>query len=174
MPVPLIMLFTLLLLALPGHAGVLSGVLQDSLSNKPVAGVQLICLGTANGQRHLARTDDNGAYRFEDLPAGSYWLAAAHSAYFSKRVENVGITAKGTTRQDLQLVPIPEGFRQPLPLATPDAALLEPPRSQELGRSDTRAKRPASRTPLRSWDDLKLKVYGWLMDKVGGGSESER
>lgn len=171
---PILSLAWLLLLASRALAGSLNGVLQDSLSGKAVVGAQLICLGTGNGQRHLARTDDKGAYSFKELPAGTYWLAAAHSAYFSKRVENVTVPAKGSLRQDLLLVPVPEGVRQPIPLDAAEAALLEPPRSQELTRNDTRGKRAASRSRMSTWDDLKLKVYGWVMSKVGSPSSSER
>lgn len=173
---PLFLLLGMLLfLASSGRAGVLTGTLQDSLSGKGIADAQLICLGTSSGERRLARTDIGGVFTFKDLPAGSYWLAAAHGAYFSKRLENIAVPANGTVRHTLQLVQKPLGMPDAVPVAPADAALVKPePKAQPLNRPDPRTKRKESKQPLRDWDDLKLRVYGWLLEKVGGEPTNER
>ncbi|MCB1046090.1 MAG: carboxypeptidase regulatory-like domain-containing protein [Calditrichaeota bacterium] len=163
-------LLLFLLTAGRGQAGELRGVLQDSLSGQGIADAQLICLGTLSGERRLTRSGPDGAFSFADLPAGSYWLAATHSAYFSKRLENVAVPGTGRVEHTLLMVVKPLGVDDALPLASEEMALLDEPEPQELSRPDSRtSSRETARNPVkRDMNSIKLWLFGRFMELVGG------
>jgi hemoglobin/transferrin/lactoferrin receptor protein len=96
----LLMFFSMPVRMNPQATGAVSGVVQDATGAAiPGAGVSLI-----NAQQIVLRaasTDAAGSYRFENVPAGSYIIEAAHSN-FSARREAVQITSNAA-RVDLIL-----------------------------------------------------------------------
>ena len=92
-----------------------SGVVYDSIAGSPIADVLVHFVGTSDdiaGRDFSARTDGEGRYVIESLPAGRYVAGFFHAA-----VDTLGIDAPPRT------VEVREGDQR-IPLATPSMATL--------------------------------------------------
>ena len=76
--------------------GTLTGVVTDETSRQPIAAVQVQVVGTTRG----AVTGENGRYTIANLPAGSYSVTFRRVGYNPATVQNVTVTAGGTTTAD--------------------------------------------------------------------------
>ena len=56
------------------HAAMLSGIVEESGSSKPLSGAQVVVsqIGTTSGGVHSVRTGRNGGFEILSLPAGVY------------------------------------------------------------------------------------------------------
>src|SRR3989449_10219824 len=61
-----------------------------------------VTLTDANGKQQTTQTDNNGAYRFDNLAAGVYSLKAGQKGFATQTLTGVNLSA-GTRTQDLQL-----------------------------------------------------------------------
>ncbi len=61
---------------------VLSGVVSDSLTSRPLAGANVFLDGTALGQA----TDLEGVYRINRIPEGTYTLTVSYIGYVTKKI----------------------------------------------------------------------------------------
>src|SRR3989442_4808531 len=61
-----------------------------------------VTLTDANGKQQTTQTDNNGAYRFDNLAAGVYSLQAGQKGFATQTLTGVNLSA-GTKTQDLQL-----------------------------------------------------------------------
>lgn len=87
----------------PGEGGAITGVLKD-MNGKPAAHVRVGAipvpdgtadLGSVAAMVSLAETDDNGAYRLDDVPAGRYYVAAGR-VDFPTYFPGTNAVARGT------------------------------------------------------------------------------
>jgi TonB-dependent receptor len=62
--------------------GTLRGVVKDSLGNDPLVGANVFLIGTSLG----SATDLEGAYRIEQIPAGTYTLRISYIGYQTKLI----------------------------------------------------------------------------------------
>lgn len=96
--------------ALPAAAqatGRITGVVTDSSGGAPLAGVQLLLAptGERTAQRLEARTDADGRYAFNVVPAGSYTLEARRLGYRMLTRSGVTIAAGATVTINLSMAP---------------------------------------------------------------------
>jgi iron complex outermembrane receptor protein len=68
-----------------GSSGVLEGKVTEQHSGRPLVGAQVEILG----QPRVARTNGEGRYRFENLPAGTYVVVVHSSGYATKSLTTV-------------------------------------------------------------------------------------
>lgn len=80
----------------------IQGVVTDSVSGLPVAGVEVLALGGPNEGRKVL-TDANGAYALVDLVAGSFRLQFSTEGAYSPTSRDVTLTAD--SRIDVALTP---------------------------------------------------------------------
>jgi outer membrane receptor protein involved in Fe transport len=81
--------------------GKFRGIVKDQESNEPLAGVNVVVVGTTLG----ATTDINGEYIILGVPLGVYSLRASIVGYAPITISNVRASANLTTTVDFQLVP---------------------------------------------------------------------
>ena len=86
----------LLLAAL--HAETITGVVTNTATGQNLAGARVILQGTGRE----AVTDNQGSYRFEDVPPGSFTLAVSYTALTSVNVP-VQVNPGQVGRQDVGL-----------------------------------------------------------------------
>lgn len=68
--------------SLPGQAAAVNGVVTDSSSSEPLAGVSLLLLPVEQvSEARVASTDDAGRFEFGGLSAGTYRLLVRHAGY---------------------------------------------------------------------------------------------
>ena len=78
--------------------GALAGTIQEADTGEPLVGANVVV-----GETNLGTSADaNGAYRIEDIPAGSYTVRVSFIGYQSQS-ESVSIRAGETTRLDVAL-----------------------------------------------------------------------
>ncbi len=83
--------------------GTVFGIVRNASTKAPIAEASLV-IGTRN-----IRTDDQGRFRAEEIPAGRINLQASAHLYESES-EQVVLEAAGETEAELQLVPITYGL----------------------------------------------------------------
>lgn len=105
----------------------LSGVVWDEVSNEPLAGVLL----TIVEPRLDARTDENGAFSFPEVPQGESLLRVTRSGYASL-VEELSVVGDEITFLQLTLAPLTATLAELLvivdgtdPRSDPSQTLLE-------------------------------------------------
>jgi TonB-dependent SusC/RagA subfamily outer membrane receptor len=96
--------------ALPTAAqatGRITGVVTDSSGGAPLAGVQLLLAptGERTAQRLEARTDADGRYAFNVVPAGSYTMEARRLGYRMLSRSGVAVAAGATVTINLSMAP---------------------------------------------------------------------
>ncbi|GEM_PF-817029 len=79
--------------------GKISGIVTDSKTGEPLAGVAILVVGTTSG----AITDSIGRYVISGLAPGNYVLRASTVGYASQEISALTVTAGNTTQQDFQL-----------------------------------------------------------------------
>src|SRR5688500_16986050 len=82
------------------QAGTITGTVSDSVTSGPVAGAQVSLAGTVR----TVVTDQSGAYRFADVPAGSATLRAQRIGY-APAEQTVTVSAGGTVAANFTLRP---------------------------------------------------------------------
>jgi TonB-linked SusC/RagA family outer membrane protein len=82
------------------QAGTISGTISDSVTNGPVAGAQVSLVGTVR----TVITDQAGAYRLADVPAGSSTLRVQRIGY-APAEQTVTVSAGGTVVANFTLRP---------------------------------------------------------------------
>ena len=65
------------------HAAMLSGIVEESGSSKPLSGAQVVVsqIGTTSGGVHSVRTGRNGGFEILSLPAGVYVIKASRTGF---------------------------------------------------------------------------------------------
>ena len=87
--------------AMPAWAqgtGIIAGRVIDRTTQRPIASVQVRIVGTTRG----AQTDETGAYRIPNAPAGVTQLAAQRIGY-GPQSRTVNVAEGGTTTADFQM-----------------------------------------------------------------------
>ncbi len=82
-----------------GQSGKLVGIVSDAATREPLAGVNIVIVGTNMG----AATDINGRYTVLNIPPGRYKVRATFLGYAAVVQENVEIYIDRTTTADFQL-----------------------------------------------------------------------
>ncbi|MBL8959411.1 MAG: TonB-dependent receptor [Gemmatimonadetes bacterium] len=97
---------TLLSMPVLAQGGGIAGTVTAGDGGTPVQGVRVQALAS-NGQAVAAvLTRDDGTYRIGNLAAGTYSLVARRLGYGEKRVDNISVSASGTTTANIQLVAV--------------------------------------------------------------------
>ena len=86
----------------PAKDGAIIGNVRDQ-AGAPIANALVAVVGTA----HTAHTNAAGRYELRRIPAGTYTLRAASAGYRTRRIDDVGVRAGATTRQDFSLAAAP-------------------------------------------------------------------
>ncbi|MEE4296475.1 MAG: TonB-dependent receptor, partial [Wenzhouxiangella sp.] len=81
-------------------SGVLAGRVVSTEDGAPVAGARIFVSGTPVE----GRTDEEGRYRLE-VDAGEYAISVLHSAYATRTVRGVLVTADSETERDFEIPP---------------------------------------------------------------------
>jgi len=84
-----------------GTTGKVAGTVVDKQSGKPLAGVNIILVGTMMG----AATDENGRYVIFDVPPGLYTIEASFIGYTKVSIKNIRVSVDLTTTVDFELEP---------------------------------------------------------------------
>ncbi|MBN1350580.1 TonB family protein [candidate division KSB1 bacterium] len=82
-----------------GTAGKIYGIVVDKESGKPLAGCNVILVGTKSG----AATDAEGNYFIPNIPAGSHTLKVSMMGYKSVLMEKVIVNASQSTRLNFKM-----------------------------------------------------------------------
>jgi|GEM_PF-3556055 len=91
---------------IPYPTGTLTGIVTNQYTSEPIADVTITA--TSAGNTFTTMTNSAGLYTI-GLPAGTYSVTASKNCFISQTVNNVVITASGTTFQNFELVPDPYG-----------------------------------------------------------------
>ncbi|MCP3137189.1 carboxypeptidase-like regulatory domain-containing protein [Pyxidicoccus xibeiensis] len=84
--------------------GTLIGTIIDVRAQQPAAGVVVIATSpTLSGERS-ARTDEQGHYRLQRLPPGTYTLRFEHPDYEACAREEIQLRAARTVRLEVELL----------------------------------------------------------------------
>jgi hypothetical protein len=86
--------------ALAGTTGKISGIVTDSRSGEPLAGVNVLIEGLTMG----AATDPNGFYYIINIPPGEYTLEATYIGYQTTKQTNIIVQTDLTTKINFVLV----------------------------------------------------------------------
>ena len=95
----LIFLFLLPHLMYAGTTGKLAGVVTDTESGEPLAGVNVFLEGTSLG----AASDIDGSYFILNIPPGTYNLKASYVGYAELTLTDVRVQIDLTTRLDIEM-----------------------------------------------------------------------
>lgn len=87
----------------PEH-GSLTGIVTDGASGKPASGVSVLATSDALLGRIRASTDDEGVFRLEQLPAGSYTLVLQGSAFKPYSRSGIHVRTGQLIRLNVQLI----------------------------------------------------------------------
>jgi hypothetical protein len=79
-------------LAQSAAAGALEGTVSDSAGQR-VAEARVVVVQAGTGERHEAKADSTGAFRFALLPAGSYAVEFAREGFRTSRMERLAVAA---------------------------------------------------------------------------------
>ena len=85
--------------------GVITGVVTDASTGKPVVGAVVVATSPAVQGEKTAVTDADGAFTISGLPAGSYKLAAQLGSYKPAERSDLVVKADTTLRANLSVVP---------------------------------------------------------------------
>ncbi|MFQ6115394.1 MAG: TonB-dependent receptor domain-containing protein, partial [bacterium] len=96
--IPAVPLFTFELYA--QHNATIKGYVRDAEKDKPLAGANVLILGTTQG----AATDKRGFYEIKDVPTGEYKLEARMIGY-KKQIRGVTVKQGETLQLNFGLVP---------------------------------------------------------------------
>lgn len=80
------------------------GVVTDSATGEPLAGVSLSAYSQDAPNQSDVVTDENGAYSFDLLPAGTYYLSVWASGYLPVFVENLPVASGASVVRNLAAV----------------------------------------------------------------------
>ncbi len=104
----------LALVPIPSHAqatGAVSGRVFDSESGDPLSGVAVIAEAAPSAgeepAQQVARTDADGAFHFDALPAGPWVLRFSKAGFRPAELSDLTVKAGQTTRADFPLSPAP-------------------------------------------------------------------
>ena len=86
-----------------GQTGRVAGLVADSATDQPLAGVQITL--SAGSTRLLARTTATGRYSVVNVPAGSYSVEALRLGYRRVQRVNVVVAAGATVNYDIRMAP---------------------------------------------------------------------
>ncbi len=84
--------------------GAIEGTVVDS-SGGAVQGALVTATDTATNLSRQVTTDDGGAYRFAELPLGSYKVTAARAGFRTAAADGIKLATAATQRVDLTLSP---------------------------------------------------------------------
>jgi hypothetical protein len=87
-----------------GTASIL-GVLTDSVSGEVLPGVTISLSGVDVPHSSLATTDETGAYSFDSLPEGNYYLSIYAPGHLSLYIQSIHAPSDAPVTLDLALVP---------------------------------------------------------------------
>lgn len=82
-----------------------SGVVTDASSKKPVAEVTITAIHLTTKAEHQISTDSNGIFKINQLPNGNYKLKFEKSTYKSLEKNNVAIKQDNATKLNIEIVP---------------------------------------------------------------------
>jgi len=85
-------------------AGALEGSVLDPAGGR-LADTTVSLLNTATGERHAARADSSGAFRFSLLPPGTYQVEFAHQGFRTARMAQLTLNASEVPVLDAVLEP---------------------------------------------------------------------
>jgi TonB-linked SusC/RagA family outer membrane protein len=85
-----------------GGTGTVAGHVTDSELNRPIANAQVVLVGTTIG----ARTDESGAYRLVNVPAGTATVRVSFLG-FQSTTRSITVTSGATTTIDVGLIAAP-------------------------------------------------------------------
>ena len=98
-------LFLFLLLFIPAlsfaQSGVITGIVRDANTNEALIGVSVQVVGAQLG----TVTNENGAYRIDNIPLGSYTLQSSYVGYQPLSKFNVNVTSGNAQIINFELVP---------------------------------------------------------------------
>ena len=80
------------------QAGKITGIVKEESSGNPLAGANIILVGTSFG----SSTDLNGEYHFFNIPAGSYTLRVMYLGYLAQDLQ-VQVKSDATVKLDILL-----------------------------------------------------------------------
>lgn len=80
--------------------GNINGVIKNSSTNQPVAGVKVTLTQTSA----KTVTDNNGSYSFTGLAEGTYTITASDAGYKTASVANIAVTKGGTATANSSIV----------------------------------------------------------------------
>lgn len=83
-----------------GTTGTLAGTVIDQQSKEPLAGVNIVFLGT----RYGGTTDENGKYKIYNIPPGRYSVQYSFIGFRKHTVEQLKINVDETTLMNVELV----------------------------------------------------------------------
>jgi iron complex outermembrane receptor protein len=105
--------------ALPAAAqtGTISGRVTEAGTNRPIANVGVRAV---SGVRAIAGayTDESGAYRIVNVPAGTYAVEARGIGHQLTRIENVSVGAGATATADLVMAVVPSQLQEVITTAS--------------------------------------------------------
>ncbi len=113
-----VLLHFLLILFLVGfsQAATINGQVTDSLSGVPVTGAKITAVGftsdTADSLLFMAKSNDDGKFTLENLPAGKYYLMCQHPDYFKSNYQEIGLE-EGDVKRVLFLLEPFTGIKKP-------------------------------------------------------------
>ena len=85
--------------------GVITGVVTDGSTSKPVVGAVVVATSPALQGEKTAVTGSDGSFTISGLPAGSYRLAAQLGSYKPAERSDLAVKADTTLRANLSVVP---------------------------------------------------------------------
>ncbi|MBX0331623.1 TonB-dependent receptor [Pontibacter sp. HSC-14F20] len=98
-------LFLFFLLFIPtlsfAQSGVITGIVRDANTNEALIGVSVQVVGAQLG----TVTNENGAYRIDNIPLGSYTLQSSYIGYQQLNKFNVNVTSGNAQIINFELVP---------------------------------------------------------------------
>ncbi len=125
-------LVCVLSLSVTGHTqsvrGSIAGEITDS-TGAAIVGADVSVLNTATGLKLSTVSTSSGAYRFPELPLGSYTITVTASGFSAASYTGVSVTVNSVTAQNIQLKP---GAATETVSVTADALALQT-ESSEVG-----------------------------------------
>lgn len=92
------------------EGGAIRGVIRDAESDEPVHGAEVrFEMSTPDGRPPRVRTDEEGYYELEGLPAGRGSIRVAHGFYVFEMISGLHIPDGGHLTYDIDLQPLEQG-----------------------------------------------------------------
>jgi uncharacterized protein YfaS (alpha-2-macroglobulin family) len=89
------------------QAGSVSGRVTDAESGAGLAGASVQVVSGGGRVVAVGLTDQEGSYRLQNVPAGSYALVFMHVGYKTERLTDIRVTSGENTMAGTQLRPLP-------------------------------------------------------------------